>query len=244
MEKDQDAVALGTRMRAAIDLSLMNQGEFAKKAQIGANTLSNYVNGKRVPDALVLARIARLSNVDPGWLLTGRGTMIPLKTKLEADFTAGRPVSAEPNAAYQREPTVRIPIYDARVGAGNGAIPGEDIVGYGEVLRRFLVKQLHIFDISRAFIVEVLGHSMKRLYHDGDLVIGELVDEYAGDATYACRWQEELYIKHVRRTPRGVQLISENPSFPPIDIPPEDVENELFQVVGRIAGKMTGQVTC
>lgn len=193
---------------------------------MGTNTLSNYVRGKRVPDAVMLDRIARACNADLGWVVTGRATM-PVR-----------------GSADENEPTVRVPIYAAPLGAarvGTGGEPSDEIVSYGDVWVEWLRGQARV-NPKRAFIAPVYGASMLRLYANGDLVVGETVDELERDDTYALWHDDQLLIKHVRRRADGIDLVSENPSFPVQELRGDEVSPERTKIIGRIAGKVTGHI--
>ena len=193
---------------------------------MGTNTLSNYVRGKRVPDAVMLDRIARACNADLGWVVTGRATM-PVR-----------------GSSDENEPTVRIPIYAARLGAsllGMGGEPSDEIVSYGEVWLHWLRDQARV-NPARAFIAPVYGASMLKLYANGDLVVGEAVDELERDDTYALWHDDQVLIKHVRRRPNGIDLVSENPSFPVQELRGDELSPERTKIIGRVAGKVTGHI--
>ena len=127
---------------------------------------------------------------------------------------------------------VRVPIYDAELSAGPEGRGGEDaIVGYGEFWHWWLRRVARI-DPERAFLVPVKGDSMRGLFEDDDLVLGELVDEVDRDAIYAVRLNGLLHIKRLQRgTEDGrVVLLSENPAYDPIIVRPTDD----FEVIGRV----------
>lgn len=146
---------------------------------------------------------------------------------------------AEPRTDF-REPSVRVPIYGARLGAGTtGGEPSDEIVAYGNVWVNWLRNQARV-DPGRAFIAQVLGHSMKNLFYNGDLVIGEAAEEMGNDDTYAFHWDGEVLIKHIRRYRDHMELVSENPSFGPIVVSTHELDR--FKLIGRIAGRVTGHI--
>ena len=51
----------------------MTQKDFSKKINVSPSSYSLYEQGQRVPDADILNRICDLFNIEPGWLLAGRG---------------------------------------------------------------------------------------------------------------------------------------------------------------------------
>lgn len=75
---DRDQMELGRRIKQSIKKSGITQGEIAVKLNISQNALSNYSNGKRIPDAIIIGKLARLCEVDPVWLLLGEEFKIPI----------------------------------------------------------------------------------------------------------------------------------------------------------------------
>lgn len=53
----------------------LTQKDFSKKISVSQSSYSLYEQGQRVPDALILNRICDSFDIDPGWLLSGRGNM-------------------------------------------------------------------------------------------------------------------------------------------------------------------------
>ena len=219
----------GERLRGLVRESGKSQTELAEAAGIGQNTLSNYVQGKRVPDALALGRLAGALDVGLDAILrTGTG---------------GRHVR-EPEAPYRDglDPVVRVPIYSAHLGAselGAGGEPSDEIVSYGNVWIRWLRDQARV-NPARAFIAPIYGSSMLKLFGNGDLVIGETVDEFGPDDTYALWHDDQLLVKHVRRHRDGIDLVSENTSFPPVQLRGDALDHDRLRIIGRVAGKVTG----
>lgn len=60
--------SLGRRMRAAMEDAGINNIEMAAYLEVGANTVSNWLNGKTRPTALYLRQFALLTGVSYDWL--------------------------------------------------------------------------------------------------------------------------------------------------------------------------------
>ena len=143
-----------------------------------------------------------------------------------------------------RSVTVRVPIYSAHLGAsqvGGGGEPSDEIVSYGDVWVQWLRNQARV-DPARAFIAPIYGSSMLKLFGNGDLVVGETVDEFGPDDTYALWHDDQLLVKHVRRHREGIDLVSENPSFPPVELRGDATGPDRLRIIGRVAGKVTGHI--
>lgn len=62
----------------------MSQQEFADMLGVGRVTVTRYENGSRTPDAEFIAKINTILEVDPMWLLMGRGVAPVLNAKESA----------------------------------------------------------------------------------------------------------------------------------------------------------------
>lgn len=53
----------------------LTQKDFSIRVGVSQSSYSLYEQGQRIPDAVFLNRVCDLFDVDPGWLLSGRGNM-------------------------------------------------------------------------------------------------------------------------------------------------------------------------
>lgn len=81
--------SLGERIKQVIKDSAFTQKDFAQKLSITETTVSNYITGKRIPDALLVARFASLSGINLNWLLNGEGSMF-LEETVNGEPRAGK----------------------------------------------------------------------------------------------------------------------------------------------------------
>ncbi|MFK5288722.1 S24 family peptidase, partial [Glaesserella parasuis] len=78
----------------------------------------------------------------------------------------------------------------------------------------------------------VRGHSMAPVLEDWDTVIVDISDtEIADGEVYAVVYNKHFYIKQIIRTGKGIQLVSFNPEYYPIDVMDDDLNN--LQIIGR-----------
>ncbi|CCQ97168.1 putative HTH-type transcriptional regulator ImmR [[Clostridium] ultunense Esp] len=61
----------GTRLKSAIKKTGLTQKSAAEKLNISTQALTNYISKNRIPEAMILYRIAKLCSVTMEWLLTG-----------------------------------------------------------------------------------------------------------------------------------------------------------------------------
>jgi SOS-response transcriptional repressor LexA len=91
--------------------------------------------------------------------------------------------------------------------------------------------------LDKTFIVEVSGHSMRELYNDRDLVVGERCEEVHRDSTYAFYWKGAPGIKHIERRGDKIRLIPENQAFDVKTVTADNAED--FRVIGEVKAKIT-----
>ncbi len=72
---DSDFNGVGERIHHLMKLNNIKQIDVCKKTGLCKNTISNYVNGNRLPDTEALYKLSKLFNVSMEWLLTGNDTL-------------------------------------------------------------------------------------------------------------------------------------------------------------------------
>jgi repressor LexA len=127
---------------------------------------------------------------------------------------------------------VEIPVL-GRVAAGPLSFAEENIIGWVAV-DRYLVRS------GRYFGLKVVGESMIGAgIHDGDTVVvrqqplaenGDIVVAGVGD---------EAAVKRLYYSPEKIELRSENPDHPPIEIGPDEAEG--FRIAGRVVARLRPQ---
>ena len=191
-KKDDAAVSLGNRLREAITQSPFNQTELAKEAGMGENTLSNYVNGKRTPDAFgsrpASSTVRVRSRLD--YAQVGETCFIA-RQRHGAVGQVSRPLAC------------RIAAHLGASTPGGGGEPRlDEIVSYGDILDEWLRNGETGRPVPAASHRDVLGSSMLKLYADRDLVIGETVEELTRDGTYALWRDDKLLVSASRQAKR------------------------------------------
>lgn len=206
---DEDGYAAGRfaeRLESA--LGRLEKGVLARRARIGASTLTKYLQGAAEPGAFKAARIAKVLGVNLTWLLTGEGA---------------------PNAAA--EGYAGVPIYDVRLAAGCASF-AEGARVIGEAAFDFtMLRQLGRTSTEGLGILEADGDSMETTIPDGARVLIDLKDVRLREGIFAFRLDDELRIKRLRRVSDGVEIISDNPRYNPEKI--EGADLDRFAIIGR-----------
>lgn len=112
------------------------------------------------------------------------------------------------------------------IAAGTPVLAQEEIEGMIPVPAE-MVK-----NVDGAFLLRVKGDSM---IGDGimprDLVVIRPQKTFHGNDVMAVRVGDEATVKRIHKTTKGVQLLSSNPDYAPIEVNPSETE-----VIGKVVG--------
>ena len=115
----------GSLLRDLIHSLRIKDIEFAKRLEIKKQTLSNYVNGKSLPDWSILRDIVSAYRVNPSWLLTGEGEMFQGGSTPEPIAKPLPETTPEPEPAAEKSPLEREMETYERLMIRNGADKSE-----------------------------------------------------------------------------------------------------------------------
>lgn len=186
------------------------------------------------------AAIARQSGLSDGGLrdfLTGRAETISVDNAERLGFAIGASISSILNdpSAIQLPEFAMIPVYDARVSAGAGAIndSSPSPIHYDA----FRLDWLHskTSSVEALCVLRVAGDSMWSTLHDGDRVLVDTaVKHYTRDGLYVVRFsdQDETMVKRIQRDPatKKLRIKSDNPDYPTWD----GVAESHISIFGRV----------
>lgn len=155
---------LARRLNAALDQMdpRPTQAELARAADVKGSSVSAWLNGPTKSLGKALLPIARLLNVNPEWLNTGRGPMRPAATATSPRYRVAE-AGADASAS-------EIHLIDARGSCGGGSIvwdmdDREPLIKEAAWFKRYGVKPANLFAVFAD------GDSMAEFIVDGDIVI-------------------------------------------------------------------------
>ncbi len=210
---------IGERLRTARENKEMDQATLAQKVGVVTRTLQRWEKGEQVPDGLAITRLAKVTAVQPTWLLTGDGEMyLP---------PPGRPenVYSLPLQNRHRSRLVDLPLVSS--------------VPAGKVSTIFHPDHVDTFvtvdDVKDpgAFALKVKGNSMAPRIEDGDVVIVSPQQEPHNGDICVIRVNDEDTLKKVKFEGNYIHLIPLNPDFEPLTVKRKDV-NFVWKVVKLI----------
>jgi repressor LexA len=205
---------IGDRIREARESKDMDQATLAARAGIVTRTLQRWEKGEQTPDGISITKIARATNVQASWLLTGEG-----------DKYAGPPKPANIYPIHSLRKDVRLvdlPIISQVPGGRLGTIFHPD---YAE-------DYVTVDDVKdpQAFALKVKGDSMSPRIEDGDTVIVSPKREVQSGDICVVRVAGEDTLKKVKFEGNYLHLVPLNPTHEPITVRKRDV-NFAWKVV-------------
>ncbi|MGJ3522949.1 S24 family peptidase [Nitratidesulfovibrio sp. D1] len=221
----------------------------AEIAGVSERTVYAWKNGERFPSRTNLARLTehleRIASTgapsapQPHWRGLHERMLRPYgESPRDAHAPAGQDVPEE--ARRLAEEFVLVDKAEARPSAGGGSL---QTGGRPEEQHAFRLDWVlgRARSTTGLCLMEVMGRSMERTLHDGDLVLVNQHDRtLAEDRVYVLRVQDEIYIKRFSRTPGRYHFRGDNPelAYQDIEIDPRD-EALQWEVIGRViwAGK-------
>lgn len=181
--------------------------------KMNKSDLSQYVSGKNEPGQDKLFVLGNALNVNEAWLMG-------------YDVPCGRNVANKGGVATNKK-GVTINVL-GRVAAGIPIDAITDIIDTEEITE----------EMARAgeyFGLKVRGDSMIPNICDGDVVIVRQQDDAeSGDIVIATINGNEATCKRLRKHSDGIELISINPSYSPMDFSNEEIQNKPVKIIGKV----------
>jgi phage repressor protein C with HTH and peptisase S24 domain len=193
----------------------LNKTLIASSLNAKPSKFSEILNMRMNVPAEMIAQLCDIYNVNPTWLLTGKGEIATNPDNLPAD---GRPTAT---AAPSVDPSVGIPLIP--IDAMAGYLRGEVSVTEAEC-DRFVIP-----GVVADYIISVRGDSMVPLYCSGDLVACRrlsLTDIFfQWGKAYIVDTSQGVVIKRLRpgSTPDTITFVSENPAYDPFELRREEI---------------------
>ncbi|MGA9119912.1 MAG: S24 family peptidase [Bacteroidota bacterium] len=209
---------IGDRIREARENKGLDQNSLSAKVGVATRTLQRWEKGEQTPDGVALTSLAKLTGVQPSWLLTGDGEMYPMLTRPENVYPL-------PGSNRRRTRLVDLPLISA-VPAGKVAT-----IFHPDYADDYVT----VDDIKDpgAFALKVKGQSMSPRIEDGDVVIVSPQQEPRSGDICVVRVDGEDTLKKVKFEGLYIHLIPLNPDFEPMTVKKKDV-NFVWKVVKLI----------
>lgn len=163
---------------------------------------------------------------------TDRRTLAQFFGVGEAELGAPEEISSAGAGERQRADWVDVPRLELGASAGPGALAHEEqAIGAFRFSARWLRRQG--LDPAMLSAIRVEGDSMEATLRDGDEILVDRSPRPLHDGIHVVRAGDALLVKRVDTGRPGViALLSDNPAYRTIELPPQEV-----QVIGRVVWK-------
>ncbi|MBO5566835.1 MAG: helix-turn-helix transcriptional regulator [Succinivibrio sp.] len=215
---------LAERLKFALKKSGKSRKDLAQYANVSSGAISQWVNGGITSMSSQNAqKVSEFLGVSNSWLITGKG---------DIERSNIVPVDNEPDADF-----IPIPAYNKiEFGAGERDEPTPDEI-----------EDTHTVSYRSAFFrsmgvnprncrrYRVDGDSMEPLLRDGDYILCDCTPTTViiDNAIYAFVYGNQLKVKHLIKTRKGLIIRSENPIYPEELVPPEEVDEQIH-IIGKV----------
>ncbi|MBG3876536.1 helix-turn-helix transcriptional regulator [Desulfovibrio oxamicus] len=207
----------------------ISQARFAQIIGVPQTTLGRYERGDSLPDIAFASHVCLMLDVNPNWLLLGKG---PMRQTQRPEGAADRPApsSAMPEGAGCE--FVMVPMVAARLSTENGAFASrEGAEGEYAFRTEFLQRR---GTPSSMVLMRVDGDGMEPYVLNGDAV---LIDQSQRDTrpgkVYAVDVEGMVYLKVSNAVPGKLLLTGYNAACPPLAIDVRDGLADGIRILGR-----------
>lgn len=218
-----DLVAIGTRVRQAINSCQVDGTDFAAAVGIPYSTMRSYLSGSRAPSAEFLTAAFMVYGISPAWLLTGHAPMkVGGAVQNESDDYVSIPLLNEIHAS---------------AGHGSTNEPEAEYTVQGLAFSRAWLMKRGL-SAQNLRVIEVKGQSMEPVLSDADRVLIDMSDTQPRSGyVYVLRQASELLVKYCQLLPAGVLRVSSaNQQFAAYDVKLHETAD--VQIVGRVVASM------
>ena len=203
--------SVSERLKYAMKLRNKKQVDLVRMTGIGKSSICTYLSGEYEPKQTNTYKLASALNVNPAWLM---GQDVPMEI-------GAAPVLPHPDLLPVRKKRIRML---GAIAAGEPIFAEEDRDTYVAVNS----------DMECDFALRVSGDSMSPRLLDGDIVFFREQDDVDDGQTAAVIIDDSATLKHVYHLPHGIQLVSDNPKYPPMIF---DARNSSYaRIIGLAVG--------
>ena len=192
------------RLKELRKLKQIKQIDLCKKLGVTQGALSGWENGKYEPDINSLKKLSQIFDVS-------------------IDFLLGhteQPASSTPHG-------IRIPVL-GKVVAGIPIEAIEEILDYEEITPELAAA-------GEYFALKIKGSSMEPKISEGDVVIVRKQDDADnGDTAIILVNGNEATVKKIRKSPDGISLIPNNPSYDIIFYSNKEIKDLPVRIIGKV----------
>lgn len=222
----------------------INDNQMTIAAGLSVGLLGKAKNGGKGLSSLSIEKILlAYDDINPDWLLTGRGSMLKTKEAPSVTPTKEQPLSISKDT---KKITVQQGKRERKLSKGIPLIPLEAVAGfpatdseasYLEDCERYIIPE---FEAKGAnFLIRVSGDSMMPLYNNGDIIACRKIHDilfFQWGGVYVLETSQGVIVKYVEESEKSddcILCVSENPRFKPFQLPKSDIRS-LSTIIGLV----------
>lgn len=197
------------RIREGMEIRSLKQADLVEMTGISKGSLSSYISGRYIPKQTNVYLIAKALNVNEAWLM---GLDVPMERI---------------NNTNANSKSVTINVL-GRVAAGIPIEAVEEIIDTEEITADMATTGTY-------FGLQIKGNSMEPRMCNGDVVIVRQQDDAeSGDIVIALVNGDDATCKRLRKYRDGIELISNNPAYPPLFYSSDDIAKKPVKIIGKV----------
>ncbi|WP_270766864.1 S24 family peptidase [Segatella buccae] len=218
-------------------------GALEKKIGASKGVLSRAIaKGTDIQAKWIELLVENYPNYSTEWLLTGNGPMLKSvaqehQTVTQEEISSGAENLPEAFRCINPQHPAQdsIPLVTPKVAAGFGT--ADFAIAESDVKEYYVIPKWRRQHVD--FMIEVTGDSMQPKYNAGDIVGCTIIHnstfiQWNRPHVIATR-EQGLLVKRLMpgTTPKTISAVSDNPKYPPFDIPKEEI-NGIALVIGMV----------
>lgn len=197
------------RLQTAMNNVSITAQELSNKSGVAKASISQYVNGSHKPSNISSGKMAITLNVNPLWLM---GFDVPMCDKQNE---------------YKPSKGVQVKVL-GHVAAGIPIEAIEDIIDTEEISEEMA-------RTGEFFGLLIKGDSMTPGICNGDVVIVRQQDDAEnGDIVIVTINGTDAVCKRLRKYKEGIELISNNPSYDPMEFSNKEITEQPVKIIGKV----------
>lgn len=198
------------RLQLAMNNINISAQELSNKSGVAKASISQYVNGSHKPSNISSGKMAPILDVNPLWLM---GFDVSMKN------------NQTPTISHSKGVKIKVL---GRVAAGIPIEAIEDIIDTEEIT-------VEMARTGKFFGLQIKGDSMTPNICNGDIVIVRQQDDAKnGDVIIATVNGRDAVCKRLRKYKEGIELISNNPSYEPMEFSNNDILETPVKIIGKV----------
>ena len=200
---------IAERIKEGMEIRNLKQADLVELTGISKGALSSYISGRYEPKQNNIYLIAKALSVNEAWLM---GLDAPIDRNIIQTTSAKG---------------VKIKVL-GRVAAGIPIEAIEDIIDTEEITEE-------LARTGKFFGLQIKGDSMTPNICNGDIVIVRQQDDAEnGDVVIATINGNDAVCKRLRKYKEGIELISNNPSYDPMEFSNKDIAETPVKILGKV----------